>query len=88
VAEVGVQGRGNVLVVGEAGANGSERPVSWEMLAAARQIANELDGGNVTGLFIGAGIAARIAPVWKVGHGMIIGLLFLLSSIGQMSTVL
>ena len=37
------------------------------------------------GTFIGAGIAARIAPAWKVGHGMIIGVLFLMASIGNMS---
>jgi hypothetical protein len=36
------------------------------------------------GTFIGAGIAARIAPRWKVGHGMIIGVLLLLASINQM----
>ena len=61
-----VQGSGNVLVVGEAGANRSVRPVSWEMLTAARQIANELDGGNVTGLIIGAGIA-DLARAWGSG---------------------
>jgi hypothetical protein len=37
------------------------------------------------GTFIGAGIAARIAPNWKLAHGMVIGVLFLLASIGQMS---
>src|SRR5215211_754582 len=52
-----VQGSGNVLVVGEAGPDGSPRPISWEMLTVARQVASELGGGNVTGLFIGAGIA-------------------------------
>jgi hypothetical protein len=36
------------------------------------------------GTFIGAGIAARIAPRWKLGHGMIIGVLLLLASINQM----
>ena len=61
-----MQGSGNVLVVGEAGANGSVRPVAWEMLTAARQIANELDGGNLTGLFIGAGIN-DLARTWASG---------------------
>ena len=37
-----VQGSGNVLVVGEAGADGSARPISWEMLTAARQVASGL----------------------------------------------
>jgi hypothetical protein len=35
------------------------------------------------GTFISAGIAARIAPSWKIGHGMIIGGLFLFNSLGQ-----
>jgi electron transfer flavoprotein alpha subunit len=41
------------------------RPVSWEMLTAARHVANGL-GGNVTGLFIGAGIADA-ARTWGSG---------------------
>jgi electron transfer flavoprotein alpha subunit len=60
-----VQGSGNVLVVGEAGANGSVRPVSWEMLTVARHVANGL-GGNVTGLFIGDRIADA-ARTWGSG---------------------
>jgi electron transfer flavoprotein alpha subunit len=65
VAEVVVQGSGNVLVVGEAGVDGPVRPVSWEMLTAARHVANGL-GGNVIGLFIGAGIADA-ARTWGSG---------------------
>ena len=42
-------------------------------------------GAWAVGTFIGAGIAARIAPVAKVWHGMAIGVLFLLMSLGQMS---
>ncbi len=61
-----MQGSGNVLVVGEAGADGSPRPISWEMLTAARQVASELGSGNVTGLFIGAGIADA-ARTWASG---------------------
>ncbi len=61
-----MQGNGNVLVVGEAGADGSPRPISWEMLTAARQVASELGSGNVTGLFIGAGIADA-ARTWASG---------------------
>jgi hypothetical protein len=36
------------------------------------------------GTFIGAGITARVAPQWKMGHGMIIGVLTLLSGLSQM----
>ncbi len=61
-----MQGSGNVLVVGEAGADGSVRPISWEMLTAAREVASGLGGRNVTGLFIGAGIADA-AWTWASG---------------------
>ena len=61
-----MQGSGNVLVVGEAGADGSPRPVSWEMLTAARQVASGLGSGTVTGLFIGAGIG-DVARTWASG---------------------
>jgi electron transfer flavoprotein alpha subunit len=61
-----VQGSGNVLVVGEAGADGSPRPIAWEVLTAARQVANEFGGGSVTGLFIGAGISDA-ARTWASG---------------------
>jgi electron transfer flavoprotein alpha subunit len=61
-----VQGRGNVLVVGEAGADGSPRPIAWEMLTAAHQVATELGGVNVTGLFIGTGITDA-AQMWASG---------------------
>jgi hypothetical protein len=37
------------------------------------------------GTFVGAGIAARIAGVAKIRHGMVIGVLFLLASLNQMS---
>ena len=61
-----MQGIGTVLVVGEAGADGSPRPISWELLTAAQQIASDLGGGNVTGLFIGAGIT-EAARIWASG---------------------
>ena len=61
-----MQGSGNVLVVGEAGADGSPRPISWEMLTAARQVANELGHGNVTGLYVGNGIS-EAARIWASG---------------------
>jgi len=56
-----------VLVVGEAPLDGSPRPISWEMLTAAREISQSL-GGNctVTGLFVGAGIADA-ARTWGTG---------------------
>jgi electron transfer flavoprotein alpha subunit len=66
VTEDAVQGSGNVLVVGEAGADGSPRPISWEMLTAARQVASDLGSRNVTGLFIGAGIG-DVARTWAGG---------------------
>jgi electron transfer flavoprotein alpha subunit len=66
VTEDAVQGSGNVLVVGEVGTNGSARPISWEMLTAARQVARGLGSGNVTGLLIGAGIA-DLARTWASG---------------------
>jgi electron transfer flavoprotein alpha subunit len=66
VTEDAVQGSGNVLVVGEAGAGGSPRPISWEMLTAARQVASDLGSRNVTGLFIGAGIG-DVARTWAGG---------------------
>jgi electron transfer flavoprotein alpha subunit len=66
VTEDAVQGSGNVLVVGEAGSNGSSRPISWEMLTAARQVASGLRSASVTGLFIGAGIA-DLARKWASG---------------------
>ena len=61
-----MQGSGNVLVVGEAGADGSPRPIAWEMLTAARQVAGALGNGNVTGLFIGAGVTDT-ARMWASG---------------------
>jgi electron transfer flavoprotein alpha subunit len=66
VREDVVQGSGNVLVVGEAGADGSPRSIAWEMLTAAREVAGEVGSGNVTGLFIGAGIADA-ARIWASG---------------------
>ncbi len=51
-----MQAGADVLVVGEAAADGSARPVSWEMFSPARQIANAT-GGKVIALFVGAGIA-------------------------------
>jgi electron transfer flavoprotein alpha subunit len=66
VTEDEVQGSRSVLVVGEAGANGSVRPISWEVLTAARQVASGLGRRNVTGLFIGADIADA-ARTWASG---------------------
>jgi electron transfer flavoprotein alpha subunit len=50
-----VQGT-DVLVVGEVGSDGAIRPVSWELLGAARRIADGL-GGSVVGLLMGNGVA-------------------------------
>jgi electron transfer flavoprotein alpha subunit len=50
-----MQGGSDVLVVGEAGIDGSPRPISWEVFAPARQIANA-SSGKVVALFMGAGI--------------------------------
>lgn len=50
-----MQGGSDVLVVGEAGIDGSPRPISWEMFTPARQIANA-NSGKVVALFMGAGI--------------------------------
>lgn len=62
-----MQGSADVLVVGEAAANGSLRSISWEMLAAARELASALGGDcQVIGLFIGAGIA-DVARTWGTG---------------------
>ena len=52
----------NVLVVGEVAVSGAPRPVSWEMLTAAREIAGEL-GGQVIGLLMGSSIA-ETARTW------------------------
>ncbi len=57
----------DVLVVGEAAVDGSPRPISWEMLAAAREIADSLGGNSrVVGLFLGAGIV-DVARTWGTG---------------------
>ena len=55
-----------MLVVGEAGTDGSPRPISWEMLTAAREVASGLGSTNVTGLFIGTGVA-DMARTWASG---------------------
>jgi electron transfer flavoprotein alpha subunit len=55
----------SVLVVGEAGANGAARPVAWEVLTAARALAN-VYGGNVVGMFMGDGIGDT-ARSWGSG---------------------
>jgi electron transfer flavoprotein alpha subunit len=57
-----MSGGSGVLVVGEAAADGSPRTVSWEVLTAARALASALDG-EVTGLFMGSGIA-EVAQTW------------------------
>lgn len=55
----------DVLVVGEVGGTGALRPVSWEMLSGARQIANAL-GGCAVGLLMGSGIS-EAADTWARG---------------------
>ncbi|MBW3632524.1 MAG: electron transfer flavoprotein subunit alpha/FixB family protein, partial [Chloroflexi bacterium] len=56
-----------VLVVGEAAIDGSPRQISWEMLAAAREVAGSLGpNSTVTGLFLGSGIADA-AHAWGAG---------------------
>ncbi|MCC7022665.1 MAG: electron transfer flavoprotein subunit alpha/FixB family protein [Thermomicrobiales bacterium] len=45
-----------VLVVGEVDASGAPRPISWEVLAAAKSVAG-VAGGGVTALLMGSGIA-------------------------------
>lgn len=57
-----MQGGAGVLVVGEADVQGHVRPISWELLTAARTLAGAA-GGEVTGLFMGAGIA-ETARAW------------------------
>ncbi len=52
---------GGVLVVGEAAANGALRPVSWEMLSAARILADAL-GGTVTAVI--SGVDSATAQSW------------------------
>ena len=54
-------GSGGVLVVGEAAANGTLRPVSWELLTAARTLADAL-GGPVTAVI--AGVDSATAQSW------------------------
>ena len=54
-------GSGGVLVVGEAAANGALRPVSWELLTAARTLADAL-GGTVTAVI--AGVDSATAQSW------------------------
>jgi electron transfer flavoprotein alpha subunit len=61
-----VEGSGTVLVVGEAGTDGAVRPVSWELLTAAREVASGIGGADVTGLFIGSGIT-DVARTWGSG---------------------
>lgn len=52
---------GGVLVVGEAAANGALRPVSWELLTAARTLVDAL-GGTVTAVV--AGVDNTTAQAW------------------------
>jgi electron transfer flavoprotein alpha subunit len=58
-------GGADVLVIGEAGANGATRAVAWEVLTAARTLANA-SGGSVVGLFLGDGVG-EIAQTWGSG---------------------
>jgi electron transfer flavoprotein alpha subunit len=52
---------GGVLVVGEAAANGAPRSVSWELLTAARTLADAL-GGTVTAVV--SGVDSATAQSW------------------------
>jgi len=52
----------DILVVGEAGASGAIRTVAWEVLTAARVIA-DATGGKVHGLLMGQGIE-EVAGAW------------------------
>jgi electron transfer flavoprotein alpha subunit len=62
-----VQGSPVVLVVGEAALDGSPRPISWEILAAAREVADSLGrNSSVTGLFLGSGVT-EAAHLWGTG---------------------
>jgi hypothetical protein len=62
-----VHGSAVVLVVGEAAIDGSPRPIAWEMLTAAREIAGVLgENCTVTGLFFGAGVS-EAAHTWATG---------------------
>src|SRR4051794_24962124 len=54
--------RSGVLAVGEVDAEGNVRPLGWEVLTAARQLA-VAGGGEVTGLILGQGIA-DVARTW------------------------
>jgi electron transfer flavoprotein alpha subunit len=54
--------RSGVLAVGEVDAAGNVRPLGWEILTAARQLAVAI-GGDVTGLLLGQGIA-DVAQTW------------------------
>jgi electron transfer flavoprotein alpha subunit len=54
--------RSGVLAVGEVDAEGNVRPLGWEVLTAARHIANAV-GGEVTGLILGEGIG-DVARTW------------------------
>lgn len=58
-----VKGTG-VLVVAELDVEGRPRAVSWEMLTAARSLA-ESAGGPVTGLIVGAGVPDDLARSWS-----------------------
>jgi electron transfer flavoprotein alpha subunit len=60
-----MQGGAGVLVVGEAAADGTPRAISWEMLTAAAGIVGAL-GGEITGLFMGSGVADA-ARNWGTG---------------------
>jgi electron transfer flavoprotein alpha subunit len=52
----------DVLVVGEVAADGAPRPIAWEIITAARDIAGAL-GGLVVGLLMGNGIE-ETARTW------------------------
>jgi electron transfer flavoprotein alpha subunit len=63
--------RTDVLVVGEVGSDGAIRPVSWELLSAARRIADGL-GGSVVGLLMGNGVAAAAGTWGSAGAGRVL----------------
>src|SRR5436190_7020591 len=57
-----MESRSGVLAVGEVDAAGTIRPVGWEVLTAARQIADAV-GGEVIGLLLGHNVG-DVARTW------------------------
>ena len=59
-------GAGAVLVVGEVGADGAARPVSFEVLTAGRRVANAL-GGPLVALVMGVGVGEAARSLGAAG---------------------